>query len=267
MGSCSEAELEALKQKLGALKRVADRLEPIAARGAKRVREWECAQLRHSPTLEVLTGFASRLRTNPPPSHPLAPDTVMPLMEFPPCFGLPYPTNYDISQSVLGLVRAPPPIVARQSDSEILLRALPPATMIIFTIDGSEPLLDATRRTHRAVEGPCVSQKGIRYGQASEHREDPTSIVLPVKPGLRLLARATGPKVQVSVTIAVDIQVPSPTNMGTQSKMEPVQQQSPVASKAPPPRQVQPRIEERTEARARFADDLLLESDDSDDDD
>eukprot|EP00746_Dinoflagellata_sp_MGD_P148341 gnl/MRDRNA2_/MRDRNA2_80574_c0_seq1.p1 gnl/MRDRNA2_/MRDRNA2_80574_c0~~gnl/MRDRNA2_/MRDRNA2_80574_c0_seq1.p1 ORF type:complete len:294 (+),score=48.80 gnl/MRDRNA2_/MRDRNA2_80574_c0_seq1:122-1003(+) len=266
---------EAKLQKISALKSVADRLELVAAHGVKRMREWEGAQLRPSPTLEVLTGFASRLRTDPPPAHPLALDTAMPLTEFAPRFGLPYPTNYDISQSVLGIARASPPILVRQSESEVFLRALPPSKMIIFTIDGSEPLAADTRRTHTALDGPYISQTGIRYDQASDHRGQSASIVLPVKPGSRLLARATGPGLQVSVTIAVDIQVSSAKDMGMVAvePTAPILSQSLQASESlRPSRQVvQPQKEAssptKTEARARFANDLLLGSDESDSDD
>ncbi|CAE8651091.1 unnamed protein product, partial [Polarella glacialis] len=101
------------------------------------------------PDLDEVCNFSARLRFGPPVDFPLT-AAGSPAAPLPPGFWLPHPTVQDELPRAAalwsGAARAPPPELELREPStaqhdawQVWLRPVPPATFVLFTVDGSLP--------------------------------------------------------------------------------------------------------------------------------
>ena len=129
---------------------VLNELEALAARGSALEDELDV-------DLEEVCSFAARLRCHAPAALPLDAQG-MPSVPLPRGFWLPWPSLEEMPRGLLAVRRAPPPEL-RVEGWEVSIRPLPPATWVLYTVDGSVPRQGA-KGTQQAAEAKVQLEAG-----------------------------------------------------------------------------------------------------------
>lgn len=146
-------------------------LEDLAHTGAQLCKRSRDLQRAAPVNLEEVCNFASQLRVGVPAKLPLDAKS-LPLAPLPAGFWLPFPTlEEEIPKATAlatGLRRCPPPHVSLSTPSvssgaawAVQLRALPPASSVLFTVDGSVPKV-GSKSTMQATQAPVLLAEGAQ---------------------------------------------------------------------------------------------------------
>ncbi|CAL1129064.1 unnamed protein product [Cladocopium goreaui] len=166
-------------------------LEDLAHTGAQLCKRSRDLQRAAPVNLEEICHFASQLRMGVPAKLPLDAKS-LPLAPLPAGFWLPFPTLEEeipnATALATGLRRCPPPHVSLQPSQTsgaawaVQLRALPPATSVLFTVDGSVPRL-GSKSTMQATQAPVLLAEGAQVcavaAAAGKHLSDVITVKTP----------------------------------------------------------------------------------------
>ena len=154
---------------------VLQELEDLARRGG------ELDQGPPEGSMAEICALAARLRTRAPAALPL--DAAgMPRAPLPRGFWLPWP---GLEEMVRGPPRAPPPALTVSEAWAVELRPLPPATAVLYTVDGSVPRAGAPG-TLQATQAPLRLEPGGQvYAAACGRGLQMSDLVTLKRPGAR----------------------------------------------------------------------------------
>eukprot|EP00927_Polykrikos_kofoidii_P002544 TRINITY_DN11013_c0_g1_i1.p1 TRINITY_DN11013_c0_g1~~TRINITY_DN11013_c0_g1_i1.p1 ORF type:complete len:510 (-),score=127.28 TRINITY_DN11013_c0_g1_i1:325-1797(-) len=202
--SGAEADrLAGLRARLRELRSISAELDGLVHRGRLQAEWTRLAQQRTTAEMDIdlVCNVAARLRTTAPLRTVLGPEG-WPSAPLPPNAGLPYPTFQDELPQATSLrsaaSRAPPPDVSATKEPggdvwEVRLRLFPPATEVLYTVDGSLPRFDnpSARR--------CKLRPNADLQQLS------SGVRVRVRPGTRFFAAAAAKGLRISAYVTVTL--------------------------------------------------------------